>query len=395
MYIERDLEPVLLNMATKFPIITLCGPRQSGKTTLLRKVFPHLPYVNLEQTKERVFVQDDRVAFLERFPDGAIFDEVQRVPDLLSDLQVIVDERKRMGMFIISGSQQFNLLETISQSLAGRTTVLRLLPLTLGELKRAHIHENSSVNMTLLSGFYPGKFERDVVPEDFFGAYEESYVERDLKQLVNIKDLSVFRKFLKLCAGRIGSLLNKESLSRDVGVTPKTVEQWLSLLETSFIMFRAQPWHTNLGKRLIKSPKLYFYDVGLACYLLGIYKEAHLEAHPLRGELFENLQMTEVVKTIANLGLKREAYFYRDSTDNEVDVLVSSGTDLLPIEIKSSKTFSPSFVSFLKKFDVPSYQSPHGKWLVMGCEQSEKRTGFDLIGWRDLGQRLHVVLTEF
>ncbi len=388
MYFLRDLTPKLLNLAKKFPIVTVCGPRQSGKTTLIQKAFPNLPYVNLEQTKERDFASEDPTGFLQRFPQGAILDEIQRVPQLLSDLQVVVDKNKKMGEFIISGSQQFSLLESISQSLAGRTSILRLLPLSIFELKQANLFDPQKIDALMLSGFYPGRWQRQISAEDFFGAYEESYVERDLKQLLNVKDLAQFRKFLKLCAGRTANLLNKDSLARDVGISPKTVEQWISILETSFIAFRLQPWFKNQGKRLIKSPKLYFYDVGLVCYLLGIYEVSHLQNHPLRGDIFENLAVVETLKAFANLGLKRDLYFYRNSQGQEIDLVIEAGLNVLPLEIKSSQTFAAHFTETLKKIEFTGCDHPWGKWLVLSSLESYQRSETQIVPWDSLGEKI-------
>ena len=345
----------------------------------------------MEQTRELEFAQEDPAAFLKRFPDGAVFDEIQRVPQLLSELQVIVDERQRMGQFVISGSQQFSLLASISQSLAGRTSILRLLPLSIAELKQASLLRHPDSDACMVSGFYPGKWGRKIGAEDFFGAYQESYIERDIRQLLHIKNLSLFRKFTSICAGRVSGLLNKDSLARDIGISPTTVEQWLSMLETSFVTFRLQPWHRNQGKRLVKSPKLYFYDVGLACYLLGIYEPKQLETHPLRGALFENMIVAEAMKSLSNLGLKRDLFFYRDSNGQEIDLIVDLAGTLLPIEIKASERFSAHFIKALNSVRLSDTDAK--TWLVLGGDESYERLGVDVVAWDEFGANLTSALS--
>ena len=309
MMIEREITDHLISSAEKYPVVTVTGPRQSGKTTLVKHVFKDKEYINLENPEEREFAQTDPKGFLNRIPDGAILDEIQRVPNLLSYIQVITDEKKREGMFILTGSQQFELLEFIDQSLAGRTALINLLPLSLSELKDYHIYSN--INEVIYKGFYPRVFDRQLNPYQAYGDYYETYVERDLRKLINVKNLSQFQKFVKLCAGRIGQLLNLTAIGNDIGISHTTAREWLTILQTSFIIFLLEPFYRNIRKRLVKSPKIYFYDVGLAAYLLGIEEEFHLENHPLRGNLFENLVLMEILKYRFNNGKKSNLNFYR------------------------------------------------------------------------------------
>jgi uncharacterized protein len=285
--IPRTITPVLQQLATQYPVVTVTGPRQSGKTTLCRATFADKPYVNLETPDVREFARSDPRGFLATYRDGAILDEIQRVPELPSWLQPMIDEDPTPGRFILTGSQQFEVMTGITQSLAGRTGLLKLLPLSLEELSGPRTIE--AIDGLLLSGFYPRIHAIGIDPTQALGDYVETYVERDIRQLVNIKDLAVFERFLRLCAGRVGQLLNLQSLGNDAGISHTTARNWLTLLEASYVVHLLQPWHTNLGKRQIKSPKLYFYDVGLAAYLLGAEHHTHISRHPLRGNLFENL----------------------------------------------------------------------------------------------------------
>ncbi len=270
----------------KYPVITITGPRQSGKTTLARNTFTEKPYANLENPVTRQFAEEDPLAFLGQYPQGAIIDEIQRVPELLSYIQVIVDERRENSLFVLTGSQQFELMHGITQSLAGRTALLKLLPLSIAELAT---HFSPGVDEMLFKGFYPRIYDQDIAPDQAYGDYFETYVERDLRQLVNVKNLSLFQRFVKLCAGRCGQLLNLNSLANDTGISHSTAREWMTVLEASYIVFLLQPFHANIGKRLVKSPKIYFYDVGLASWLLGIEEQRQIATHPLRGGLFENM----------------------------------------------------------------------------------------------------------
>jgi len=372
--IQRTIEPVLSDLATKYPVVTITGPRQSGKTTLCKKVFENKPYANLESPDIRQFAMDDPRGFLAQYPSGAILDEIQRAPDLVSYIQPMVDEDQRSGLFILTGSQQFEVSNTINQSLAGRTALIKLLPLTMEEIQS--IVELPPVDAMLYHGFYPRIWDKQRNPTQILGDYYETYVERDLRQLVTIKNLSLFQRFIKLCAGRVGQLLNISSLANDVGISHTTAGNWLSLLEASYIIFLLQPFHKNISKRLIKSPKLYFYDVGLAAYLLGIENLEQISRDPLRGNLFENMIIAEALKFRFNQGKKSNLYFYRDAKGNEVDLVMVSGTDILPVEIKAGMTITRDYFKGLNYFTkLFSNQMPRGSGIIYGGDQTQIRTG--------------------
>jgi hypothetical protein len=348
MLVGRHLGPVIRDLFASYPIVTVTGPRQSGKTTLCRLLFPDLQYFNLERPDLRESIARDPRGFLDRAQNGAILDEVQRVPELFSYLQVHVDEHRRNGMFVLTGSEQFRLSESISQSLAGRTAILKLLPFSIEEAEV--IRPEMSVAEMLFTGFYPRIYDQQLDPTQALGDYFETYVERDVRVLGGVRDLSTFQRFVRLCAGRVGQLLNLQSLGNDAGVSHTTARQWISVLEASFIVFLLPPLHANISKRLIKTPKLYFHDVGLATWLLGIENLTQLATHPLRGSLFENLTIAEVVKHRYNTVRQTNLHFYRDSSGLEIDLIYPMGNELLPIEIKAGQTIVSSHVEPLEKF---------------------------------------------
>jgi predicted AAA+ superfamily ATPase len=370
--IDRTIEHVLKELVTKYPVVTITGPRQSGKTTLCRKVFPEIPYENLEIPDVRQFALDDPRGFLSRYSEGVILDEIQRAPNLLSYIQGIVDEKQRSGQFILTGSQQFEVLNKISQSLAGRTALLKLLPLSLAEI----LVENTSsfIDRLILTGFYPRIYDQKLNPTQALGDYLATYVERDVRQLAAIKDLGLFEKFVKLCAGRVGQILNINSLANDVGVSHTTARSWLSILEAGYIVYLLPPWFRNISKRLIKSPKLYFYDVGLASYLLGLENELHVSRDPLRGHLFENVAVTEVVKYRFNRGLRSNLSFYRDSGGNEVDMIIEMGPDIFPVEVKAGETITNDTLKSLKKIAGLFPNLPWGGALLYGGNEMQIRS---------------------
>lgn len=345
---QRRMSQELKSMAQQYPVVTITGPRQSGKTTLVKSVFSKMPYANLESLSTLEFAETDPIGFIDSYPDGAILDEIQRCPKLLSEIQVRVDQTDIKGMYILTGSHQVGLRGAIAQSLAGRTAILHLLPMSLEELSQAKI--DFTLDEILLQGCFPRIYKDQLDPSKAYGNYVQTYLERDLRQMIEVKNLQLFQRFLKLCAGRIGQLFNKESLSGEVGVSAKTIDHWLSILEASYLVFLLPPYFENFGKRAIKSPKLYFCDVGLAAYLLGIENISQMERDPLRGQLFENLVILELIKARWNQGLEHRLYFYRDSHHNEVDLLFQRGHDLVPIEIKSAKTFNSSFLKGLTAF---------------------------------------------
>lgn len=373
--IDRTIESTFIKLVDQYPVVTITGPRQSGKTTLCKKVFPNWQYVNLENIDTRQFAIDDPRGFLKEYKSRVILDEIQRVPELLSYIQGIVDEAGNNGLFVLTGSQQFEISQTISQSLAGRSALLRLLPFSLEEIQAYGDHLN--IDQLLLTGFYPRIWQQQLNPTQVLGDYFETYVERDLRQLANLKDLSLFQRFVRLCAGRCGQLLNLNSLASDTGISHTTARAWISLLEASYIIFLLQPYHANISKRLVKSPKLYFYDVGLACYLLGMENVRHVSRDPLRGNIFENLVITEALKHRLHHGRRSNMHFFRDSSEKEIDLLLSYGPDLFPIEIKSAMTISRSFLkglqSFAKLFDLPL-----GCGLIYGGDQVQKRSDVDI-----------------
>lgn len=364
----REVAQELEALAHSYPVVTVTGPRQSGKTTLVKSKFPQKAYVNLESPDTRELAEVDPRAFLERFPDGAILDEIQRVPELLSYIQPLVDGSPRKGLFILTGSHQLELHQAISQSLAGRTALLTLLPMSLRELATAGIEP--SLDRLLLMGGYPRIYADGLNPTKAYRSYFQTYVERDVRQLIQVRDLLQFQRFVRLCAGRVGQLLNLESLGNDVGVSSHTVKQWISILEASFILFRLPPYHENFGKRVIKAPKLYFNDVGLATYLLGIESTDQLARDPLRGHLVENLVVLELLKGRLNRGLDPNLYFFRDHHGHEVDLIYQSGHNLIPIEVKAATRFSSDFTKNLTYFrTLVGERCPIGYLVYAGSEE--------------------------
>ncbi len=344
--IQRDIASKLKELAGKFPAISLTGPRQSGKTTLLKHLFNDKPYVSLEDLDTRLMAESDPRSFLGAYANGAIIDEAQRVPSLFPYLQGVLDKHDKPGLFILSGSQNFLLMESITQSLAGRVAVLKLLPFNKNELKET-IFGDLTTDKSIFTGWYPRIFDKQISPPDYYASYLQTYVERDVRQLRNIQDLSLFNRFIRLCAARIGQLLNLSSLSNDCGISVTTAQTWLSLLQTSYLVYLLPPHHENFSKRLVKMPKLYFYDTGLACHLLNINESKLLSTHYLRGNLFENMIVMDIVKDYANRGLEAPVYFWRDKTGNEIDCLIDTALGYQLIEIKSAKTFNKDFLKNL------------------------------------------------
>ena len=381
MKIPRKILATLLARAGQYPVVTVTGPRQSGKTTVCRAAFPTKPYVNLEQPNVSAFAQSDPVSFLKQYPAGAVIDEVQRVPELLSYIQVQVDQREAAGQFILTGSHQFDLMAAITQSLAGRTSLLQLLPLSIGELRSASI--NRSTDGLIFAGGYPRIHANQLDPSITLSDYYQTYIERDLRQLIELRELHSFRRFMGLAAGRVGQILNLHSLASDAGVSDPTAKQWMSVLAASYIVYLLPPWHANVGKRLTKSPKLYFYDVGLASHLLGINHSSQLHNHPLRGNLFENLVVMEFVKNAFNQGERARLHFWRDSNGTEVDLLVENGVDpgtVGLVEVKSSQTFQSSQVSGLHRVSALPGIAASRKMLVNDSKDHYTREGVEVVG---------------
>ena len=369
---KRQIAEELKKLAKDYPVVTVVGPRQSGKTTLVQSTFPKKTYVNLEEPDTRNLATSDPRGFLEQFPEGAILDEIQRVPILLSYIQAIVDRKDRKGLFILTGSHQLELQQAISQSLAGRTALLTLLPMSIEELLEADI--DLSLDEMLLKGGYPRIYKDQLDPTKAYRNYFQTYIERDLRQLINVKDLTQYERFIRICAGRIGQVMNLEEIGGEVGISSHTVKHWISILEASFVVFRLQPYFDNFGKRIIKSPKLFFTDVGLATYLLGIENTVQVSRDPLRGHLVENLVIVELMKYRLNLGLDPQLYYYRDVQKNEIDVIFKSGSNLIPIEIKSSKTFHTDFLNKLHFFQtLAGDRAPKGFLIYAGEQEQEIR----------------------
>lgn len=354
--IKRQILQELKTISQQYRVITMTGPRQAGKTTLTRLAFPTYTYVSLEDPDIRALASSDPRAFLKLYPSPVIFDEIQRTPKLLSYIQTIVDVNPAPAQYILTGSHQLELNQAITQSLAGRTALLTLYPLSIAELSDAEILK--SADEYLYQGFLPAVHSQQLDPIRYYRNYFQTYVERDIRQMIQLKDFALFETFMRLCAGRMGQLLNAHSLANEVGVSSHTINHWLSILEASFVIYRLQPFHENLGKRLVKTPKLYFTDVGLASYLLGIETIEQLQRDPLRGQLFENLVVIELLKFRSNQGLDPHIFFYRDSNQNEVDILFQVARHYVPIEIKSASTFHPSFtksIEYLSKIDSQKF----------------------------------------
>lgn len=371
----------LTELLTKFPIISLTGPRQSGKTTLLRQLLPNYRYVSLENPDELDFALSDPRRFLDTYSEQVIFDEVQRAPKLFNYLQQRVDESRQMGQYVLSGSQNFLLMKGITQSLAGRVAIFRLFPFSFGELQAVDLLATTP-EQAMFTGFYPPIFDRGLYPSDFYANYFETYVQRDVRELQAVQNLTLFRTFVRLAAGRVGQPINYQKLASDAGVSPTTAREWLSILETSHLVFMLPPYYKNFSKRLVKSPKLYFYDVGLVCYLLGIKQEEELITHHFRGNLFENMLVAELVKQGYNRNELSELYFWQESNGHEIDVLMEkSGGEVLIGEIKSSGTINASFFDnlawFQQKAEVPVLEA----YLWYAGNESQIRSKATVLPW--------------
>ncbi|HLF65374.1 MAG TPA: ATP-binding protein [Saprospiraceae bacterium] len=379
--IQRHLAPKLLEMRGKYPVLFLTGPRQSGKTTLVKSLFGNLPYFLLEDPDTRQFALNDPRGFLANLQNGAVLDEVQRTPDLFSYLQGIVDSNPNV-FFVLSGSQNFLLSDHISQSLAGRTSVQKLLPLSYAEMRGADI-EFATLEDLLYQGAFPRIYDRHIAPPDFFPAYIETYVQRDVRLLKNIPDLDAFVRFMGLCAGRCGQLLSYQSLAHDTGISPNTAKSWISILQASYVVFLLQPYHNNYNKRIIKSPKLYFYDTGMVCSILGLNKAGDVQNYHNKGALFENHIITEHIKTQYNQGLPFSAWFWQDQSGKEIDLLMQSGNETSAVEIKSGKTFNPSFFQNLTYWQNLSGTKPEQCAVIYGGDTSFQTSSGRLISWRE------------
>jgi len=379
--IPRHASATLQRLATGFPVLAITGPRQSGKTTLARDLFSDKPYVSLENPEEREFADTDPKRFLARFTEGAVLDEVQRCPALLSWVQLEVDERRRMGDFVLTGSAQFDLLAGITQSLAGRVGRVELLPLSGAELGPGGLPD--TLDAALLKGGYPALYDRALSPHDWFANYVATYVERDVRQILSVQDLSQFHRFVRMCAARSGQMLNLAALGADCGMSAVTAGKWLSVLETSYLMFRLPPYHRNFGKRLVKTPKLYCLDVGLMAWLLGIRDLTTLQTHPARGALFETWVVSELVKTRFNAGQDAALFFWRDSVGQEVDVLLETPQGLQAIEIKSGATFASDWPQAVHKWVALADTATLPPRIIFGGDGRYERQGCQVSGWRE------------
>lgn len=342
--VTRELQDELLRLSEHWQVISVTGPRQSGKTTLCKMAFPNYAYVNLEHIPTRDKVLQDIDGFLDQYPNGLILDEAQHVPEIFSYIQVRVDADKHLR-YVLSGSSDFLMMQGITQSLAGRVAVRRLLPLSLHEI---HAINTCSTDELLVRGFYPGIWGDNRQPQDVYESYYETYLDRDVRQIINVQNVAAFRRFVTLLAGRVGTEFNAQDLSKNVGVSNQTISNWMAILETSYTAFRLQPYYKNIGKRLVKTPKVYFYDTGLICWLLGITCAADLEQHPLRGAIFENMVVVEKLKQRYNQGKTSNIFFYRDQSQNEVDIIQENGLNLEAYEVKSAKTYHSDFMSTIK-----------------------------------------------
>lgn len=382
--IKRQLQPELIKLINEYPVVTILGPRQAGKTTLAQTSLPHYAYCNLELPEQRQFAEHDPKGFLNQFKEPVVLDEIQRVPSLLSYIQVLVDQTKTNGQFVLTGSHQLQLQNAIVQSLAGRTAILQLLPLSIKELETASIRFDQFEDY-VHHGFLPRVYDQKQRPFQAYSNYYQTYVERDVKQLIQLNNLSTFEKFIKLLAGRVGQLFDYSALANDVGVDAKTIKNWLSILEASFIIFKLSPYFENFGKRVIKSPKYYFTDVGLLAFLLGLEEPHQIRRDPLVGNIFENLVIIECLKSKLNQGKLPNLYFFRDQKGNEVDLLFQKESSLAAVEIKSSATFSMHLLVNLKKIKT-TITKVKNTYLIYNGEDKALSTGECVLNFHTTSQ---------
>ena len=383
--IHRTLASTLKHLTTQYPVVTVTGPRQSGKTTLVRAAFPEWRYVSLEEPDMREYATRDPRGFIADYPAGAIVDEAQRAPDLFSYIQTHVDTLDKEGVYVLTGSFNFGLMEGISQSLAGRAAILELLPFSLSELDQSD-HVPDSIEALMFTGGYPRIYDKQLDPQRWYADYVTTYLERDVRQVKNVTDLTLFQRFLKMCAARSGHILNLSSLGDDCGITHNTARSWLSILEAGYIVYLLKPHHKNFNKRLIKRPKLYFCDSGLLSYLLGIRSPQGLSAHASRGHIFETWVISELLKNRLNTGLKDNLYFWRDNSGHEIDCIIDKGDALIPVEVKSGKTISPDFFKGLRFWSKISGAEGRHMVLVYAGEMEQNRKEGRVLSWKSLGR---------
>lgn len=390
MIIQREIISAIKFLVKKYPIIAVTGPRQSGKTTLLKSMFPGYRYISLENHDIRNFATTDPNGFLNEYSDKVIFDEVQRAPMLFSYLQTKVDESKTMGQFILSGSQNFHLVQNITQSLAGRVAIFKLLPLDFQELSSAGLLQDNYIE-NLVKGFYPAIFDRKIPSRIFYSNYVQTYIQRDVSELIAIKDMRLFQNFIALCATRAGQLLNLSSLANECGISQPTAKAWLSALESSYILFLLPPYFENFSKRIVKTPKLYFYDTGLLCYLLKLDNAEQIQLSDFKGSLFENMMIAEYVKRMYHCNKLKDIWFWRDAAGNEVDLIVQSGQNQEAIEFKSTQTIMSNLFKGLNFYEKISKKISLSKYLVYGGDELQKRTASTVLPWRDFGKEMDVL----
>ncbi len=385
MKIVREIQNSILGLVNKYPVIALTGPRQSGKTTLLKLIFPDYEYVSLENPDNRKFAETDTNGFLKRYSKYIIFDEAQRVPVLFSYIQTIVDESGLMGQFILSCSQNFHLMQNVSQSLAGRVALFKLFPFDFQELQSADLLKDNYLE-SLVKGFYPAIYDRDIPSQMFYSNYVQTYIQRDVSELIAIKDIRLFQNFLALCATRAGQLLNLNSLANECGISQPTAKSWISALENSYVVFLLYPYHENFSKRIVKTPKLYFYDTGLLSYFFKITHPDQLLTNPLKGSLFENMMIAEFVKRKYHRNRIQDFWFWRDSAGHEVDLLVQEFLNLNLIEFKATHTIIPDLFKGLSYFETSSKKSNLTKTLVYAGAEYQYRSDAKVMPWFDFGK---------
>ncbi|CAM4030692.1 ATP-binding protein [Flavobacterium branchiophilum] len=383
MIVNRTIVESILFLKNKYPIIALTGPRQSGKTTLLKELFPDYQYLSLENPDMRTFFRNDPKGFFKQYSKFCIIDEAQREPDLFSYLQTIVDEDKIMGQYILSGSQNFHLMKNITQSLAGRVALFKLFPFDLEELKNHQLLEHNYINY-ILKGSYPAVYDRDIPYKNFYNNYMQTYIERDISELVNVRDIRSFRTFLSLCASRAGQLLNLNAMANECGISQPTAKSWISVLESSYIIFLLQPYYKNFDKRVIKSPKLFFYDTGLLCHLLKVKNPDQIKLNSYRGNLFENMVVSESIKLNYHKNMMQEFWFWRNSGGHEIDLLIQDDEKLKVVEIKSTSTISQDLFKGIEYFEKLANDLIKSKTLIYNGLENQTRTIAQVVSWYDL-----------